>query len=260
MDRVALDQAVEVAGFAGFGGVIAAAVLVHPMERLAGGLPGDFVAILLEQAAAHDGKGFIVAGLGYLGHRLHPAEDVFQHRHSVDAAVAARFDGGDRQGDDEDDVIAPVDRLGQVLEKGGDGVQIGIAGVADDFVHQDDARAGEPEQAVQFLAAGGGALPRGGADGFVGGLAAELPSHFAPKGVAGVAGVGAAFGGGREPGAMQYADLRRGALAGGNPGGGHNAGDFVADPGDFVPDAGVLGGVRRIEEFAGAVHQVIQGD
>ena len=251
MDGIALAQTLQVAGFAGFGRVIAGAALVHPIESLAGGFPGGGVAFLLEQPPLHYGKGFVVAGLRRLRYRLRPVEDVFQRGHGFRAPRAAGFGSGNRQRSDERDVAAPVDRFGQVLEKGGNSVQVGVAGVVDDFVHQNDAGAGQLKQAVQFRAAGGNALPRGGAHGFIAVRAAQLPGQLAPQGVERVAGRGEAVGGWRKPVALQHAHLRRRPARRVNPG-------VFQDAGDFLADAGALDAVRRIKQFVGAVNEVIQ--
>ena len=254
VDGVALAESLEVAGFAGGGGVFGGAALVHSVEGLAGGFFGGFVAFLLEEAAADDGEGFVVAGLGDLGNGLGAVEDVFQYCHSFGAAGAAGFGGGDGQGDDEGDIGAAVDGFGEVLEEGADGIQVGVAGVVDDFVHQDDAGAGELEQAVQFRAAGGDGLAGGGGHGVVACGAAQLPCHFAPEGVQRVAGVGAEVAGWGEPGALQDAHFGIGAALGVDASVGEDGGDFRADAG-----AGDAGG-GRIEEFVGAVQQVVEGD
>ena len=254
VDGVALAQSFQVAGFAGGAGVVGGAALVHSVECLAGGFAGGIVAVFLEQAAADDGEGFVVAGLGNLGYGLGAVEDVFQHRHSFHAARAAGFGGGYGQGYDEGHIAAPVDGLGEVLEKGADGVQVGVAGVVDDFVHQDDAGAGDLEQAVQFGAAGGNALAGGGGHGVIAFGAAQLVCHFAPQGVQRVAGGGAAVVGGRKPGSLQHAHFGFGAARRVDAGVFQDAGDFGADAG-----AGDAGG-RRIEQVAGAFQQVVQGD
>ena len=56
-----------------------------------------------------------------------------------------------------------------------------VAGVGDEFVYEDDARADALEQRVQLLAGGGDARVYRGLDESVGFVAPELSSHLAPK-------------------------------------------------------------------------------